>query len=393
MQADVTIAGTTPESAAKPATYGALGVLALFAAHCAGMVDLVGLPVWVGTLIGSYRFDPQQAGTLVTLFLAGAVGSSLLLSPLIHVLPTRLVATAGFGIASFAFFAASQVQGFAMLAVLHGVAGVAAGSGLSMAHGTMGRSANPHRLFAFASLALGVFAIGFLGAVPALIAQRGGPVLFLVLAGIMAVATLLSALFFPGLQAQTYEGLEAVRGALARSVWFGMLGVGCMGLSQAMVFAFVQRIGIDNGFGESAVAGVLIVLGLVNLVPAPLAALLQKRISARSVVLVGPLAQAAVALTLTHSSSFAPYAAATAVFAAVMIFTHTFAFGLLARLDVSGRAVAATPAMLMTGAAIGPILGGSLVKYLGYSSLGLAVCGMAVVAMSCFSRIPKEVQP
>jgi hypothetical protein len=47
---------------------------------------------------------------------------------------------------------------------------------------------------------------------------------------------------------------------------------------------------------------------------------------------------------------------AASVFAAVMIFTHTFAFGLLARLDLSGRAMAATPAMLMIGAAIGPIL-------------------------------------
>ena len=38
------------------------GRAALMVAHCAGMVDLVALPVWVGTLISHYRFDPQQAG-------------------------------------------------------------------------------------------------------------------------------------------------------------------------------------------------------------------------------------------------------------------------------------------------------------------------------------------
>ena len=37
------------------------GRIALMVAHCAGMVDLVALPVWVGTLISVYRFDPQQA--------------------------------------------------------------------------------------------------------------------------------------------------------------------------------------------------------------------------------------------------------------------------------------------------------------------------------------------
>jgi hypothetical protein len=49
--------------------------------HCAGMVDLVALPVWVGALIAQYHFDPQRAGGLVTLFLIGAVISSLVFAP------------------------------------------------------------------------------------------------------------------------------------------------------------------------------------------------------------------------------------------------------------------------------------------------------------------------
>ena len=52
-------------------TDSALGRTALAVAHCAGMVDLVALPVWVGVLVAHHRFDPQQAGALVTLFLAG----------------------------------------------------------------------------------------------------------------------------------------------------------------------------------------------------------------------------------------------------------------------------------------------------------------------------------
>lgn len=383
-------AGIAPSTAAV--SYGATGLFALFVAHCAGMVDLIGLPVWVGTLIGGYRFDPQQAGGLVTLFLLGAVLSSVLLSTRIQVLHTRWVATLGFAIATGAFVFASQVNDFGTLAWLHAIAGLASGAGLSMAHGTMGRSANPHKTFAFASLVLGIFAIAFLGGAPALIAKSGPAVLFKILACIMAAATVLSTLFFPKLQGVQQAAHNLKPAKLSRAVWFCILGVACMALSQAMIFAFVQRIGIDNGFTEAAVAGVLIAIGLVNLVPAPAAAFLQKHLPARKVVLVGPIAQAAVALTITFSSAFAPYAAATAMFAGVMIFTHTFAFGLLARLDTTGRAVAATPAMLMTGAAIGPILGGVLVKNFGYGSVGLAVCCMAAIAVFCFSRTPSEVQ-
>jgi predicted MFS family arabinose efflux permease len=68
----------------------------------------------------------------------------------------------------------------------------------------------------------------------------------------------------------------------------------------------------------------------------------------------------------------------------VMIFTHTFAFGLLARLDPSGRAVAATPAMLMIGSAIGPIFGGTLVKAFGYGSIGMAALAIDAIAMTSF---------
>ena len=55
------------------------GRTALMVAHCAGMVDLVALPLWVGTLIARFGLDPQQAGLLATLFLAGVVLASVLL--------------------------------------------------------------------------------------------------------------------------------------------------------------------------------------------------------------------------------------------------------------------------------------------------------------------------
>lgn len=70
-----------------------------------------------------------------------------------------------------------------------------------------------------------------------------------------------------------------------------------------------------------------------------------------------------------------------------MIFTHTFAFGLLAKLDPTARTLAGTPAMLMIGAAVGPILGGVLVQGVGYRGLGAAAVLIASVAVFLFSRV------
>ncbi|MFG1380390.1 MFS transporter [Xanthobacter versatilis] len=363
------------------------GRAALMVAHCAGMLDLVALPVWVGTLIGDYKFDPAYAGGLVTLFLISAVLSSILFAPRFNRIPTRPTAAISYALAALAFFGATLTRDFVILAVLHVVAGAATGCGLSQAHGTIGRAANPHRLFAIVGMALGVFAIVFLGATPQVIAAFGGAALFQVFAGVMAVSAIVAWIAFPPASARSADALSSASARLCPAVWFGIAGIACMALTQAMIFSFVQRIGIDRGFGGDAVSGVLIALGVVDLLPAPLAAVLENRLSARAVLLAGPFAQAVLALVICLSSSFAAYAVPTAVFAAVMIFTHTFAFGILSRLDPTSRALAATPAMLMTGAAMGPIMGGILVQTLGYGGLGVAAMIVAFVAMVLFSRV------
>ena len=140
-----------------------------------------------------------------------------------------------------------------------------------------------------------------------------------------------------------------------------------------------------------AVHGVLLAIGFVSLFPALLAGLLKHRLTAQRVVVTGPILQGVFALVVTSSVAFPPYAVATSVFPFVVVFTHTFAFGLLARLDPSGRAVAATPAMLMINAAIGPIMGGPLVKTSGYAALRIAALLFAAFAVACFSRIQLRV--
>lgn len=320
------------------------------------------------------------------MFLVGAVVASLFFAPRFNRINARVAATAGFAVSALAFGAASLQTAFGPLAACHAIAGLAAGTALSFTHGTIGRSANPHRLFAIVGLALGVFAIIFLGATPNIVAAVGGPALFRVFAVVMTIAAITAALLFP-LPAGAGSGVvEAVPQRLSRAAWAGIVGVSLMALNQAMVFSFFERIGADRGYGVEVVTAVLIAMGFVNLAPAPLAAFLEKKLKAEKVVLAGPAVQAALALVVTFVAAFPAYALAGAVFVSVMIFTHTFAFGLLSRLDGSGRALAATPAMLMVGAAIGPLLGGTLVKFSGYPAIGMAACIIAIGAIAFFSQ-------
>jgi len=370
---------TTPEAGRGRAT--------LMLCHFAGMVDLVALPVWVGTLAQHYGFDLEHAGMIVTAFLLGAVGASLVAAPLYNRLPRAACAFGGYAVAALAFLAASRVAGFGALAVLHLVAGTATGTALSVTHGTIGRSANPHRLFAMAGTALGIGAVIFYGAVPPAVAAHGGPTLFLVFAGLMGAAALACAFGFPHVAT---GGRTQAAAPLPRAAWCAILGVGCLALNQALTFSMLDRIGVLRGFGQDRVNGLLVVCGLVNLLPAAIAGLLQKRLDPVRVALVAAPLQAALALVVTLSGDFLPYALAGAVYPAVLIFTHTFVFGLIARLDPSGRALASTPAMMMTGSAIGPALAGSVAMRAGFGGQALLAIVVGAAATLCFALVARR---
>jgi predicted MFS family arabinose efflux permease len=369
---------------------------ALVVAHVAGMIDLVALPVWVNTLIEGFHFDAQRAGALATAYLACAVLCSVVIAPLFARLPGRLASALGFALAAVGFGLAAHATTFGAMFAAHAVAGAGVGCGLSVVHGAIGKTANPHRLFAMGHLALAVFGVLYFAAVPPLVTAQGGSFLFLVFVALSLVACIALVVAWPaGLQGIDAKDANARfakprvsgRTQLERGCWSAIAGIVFMAINQAMVFSFAQRIGLARGFGAAHVNAVLVAVGLVNLLPPVLAALLQRRFDARNVALAGPLAQAVLALVIGTSTTFVPYAIAASLWVFAMIFTHTFLFGLLAKLDRTGRAVACTPAMLMAGSAVGPLLGGVLIVRFGFGALGIAAVGIALVSFLCFGRL------
>lgn len=370
------------------------GRTSLVLGHCAGMIDIVALPVWVGiVLIRYYGLDPQNAGALATSFLGAVVVSSLFVSPRIDRLQGRIAVPAGFALAAAAFICMALTRDYVTLIALHIAGGLAVGCALSLTHSAIGASRNPHRLIATGFTALSVLSLGFLGGVPRLASAMGGQVVFLVLGAIMLTAAFFALIGFP--YRPTSASLDfkpRVHERLSRGVWFAMVGTSLLTLSHSMVLSFLEPIGLTHGFSTGQVMTVFLAIGLVNIFPGLLAAFLERKVSARVVMVAGPVLQAVLGFTLTHSMSFGSYAIACVIFPTVMIFTHTFVFAFLARNDPSTRAVAATPVMAMTGSAIGPILGGAVARHLGYESIGWTVAATAVIAVVCFWQAGRRAQ-
>lgn len=357
---------------------------ALTIGHIAGMIDLAALPIWVGTLIVGYSLLPAQAGGLATLFLLGVVLCNLVFSPIFHKMNGRWIAPLGFWISAAAFLILTQITAFVPMAVLHFIAGVGAGIGISLTHGSMGLTKNPHRVFAIASFGLGFVAVFYLGITPKLIAEFGASMLFWVFAGVMGVAALVHTFFFPNITPRAVT--ETKHPKFSAKVWFLIVGIMCMALNHSMILSFAARAGMDSGFGTDQVEMALITMGIIAILPAIVAVILQYRFSPMWVAPLGAILHGACALSLMSAGDFPIYLASLIFMPFILIFTHTFIFGYLAELEPTGRAVSATPAMVMTGSAVGPLLGGALVQNFGYLALGIAAMSIALISALAYLK-------
>jgi len=361
------------------------GIIALIAGHCAGLMDITALPIWVGmVLVGSLAIEPQKAGFLLTLFLGSVVLSSLYFAPRITRIDRRRIQPVAYALAGLAFVAMANIgANYGLLAAAHVIAGLSVGCGLSIVHGTMGGTSNPHRTAAIAFTMLSLVSTLLLSILPPLVGKIGPNVFFFTMAGIMFTAALAGALAFPTTaKAVAHENLAASK--LPKRVWFAIAGVSLLMVTHSMILGFVERIGVAHGFNTAQVTTVLVVSGLVNLVFVTLSGPLGSRLAAGRVVVAGPLIQAVAAFAVAHLAVFPAYLVGTSVFISILTFTHVFAFGLIARMEPTGRVLAATPVMIMAGSAIGPLLGGVLAQHVNYASLGWAAVAAGVLAATSF---------
>lgn len=367
------------------------GRITLAIAHCAGLIDLIALPLWIGALVGAYALDPQEAGFLLTLFLIGVVISSVLIAPFFDKLQGRWVACLAYAGASLALFEIMETRDFVRIAISHGLGGLCVGAALSIKDGTVARSENPHRLFAILGTALGTFALVFLSVMPSVMTVQGGAVVFLAFSGMMAIASVFSLFAYPDLAKNTEitKETDGKSSSPELGIWYGVAGLCLMSVIQAMSFSFLEQAGLNQGYAVENINAILATLGLINLIISILAGVLQHRIATQWVLKFGPLAQGLLVFVVYTGDNFYAYAISGSLFVSMMIFTHIFAFGYLAKLEPTGRVLAGTPAMIMTGAAIGPILGGTLVKTVGYEGVGYAAIVIAVAAFACFQRLHK----
>ncbi|MFO1409879.1 MAG: MFS transporter [Steroidobacteraceae bacterium] len=342
----------TASGADRPATvFADVYITAIIAAI------LMIAPVVVGALITRYGFTPAQAGVTISVEL-GAM--SLASWPALWWLPRwswRKVLRVLLSVMIAGNLACAFVEGFAPLAALRALTGLAGGSVMVVCIAVIGMTRQTERNFGWwtvSQLVLGAIGLALLPRVLPAVGLRG---LYLGFAALLLLC-LPMIRWLP--ERAPPRSSETGSGVLGLPALLGLAGILCLYVALGGVWTYVERIGAASGLGATLIGDDLTVASLCGIAGCGSAVVLGARWGRVRPLLIG------FALILVGCAALAGSVPPTRFLLAAGAFKYAWTFALpyilagMASHDHSGRLMAIANFMIGGGLAIGPALAAAL---------------------------------
>jgi predicted MFS family arabinose efflux permease len=364
------------------------------AALGAGLLGFNLLPLVVGALVDGAGLDAARAGQVGSLELAGMALSALVLAPRIGRFSLRGLALGAAVLAAAAHALSAQVEAFAALAALRGLAGLAEGAVVAAGNALIAASRDPDRFAARVEIVGGLAAAGLLVALPYAVvagAHRGA---YLAMAGIVCLCLPLIAAI--PRRMPTARPPVSLRGAFAGRALPVLLAGFLLTSGESAIWAFLERIGVEAGVPRTGIGWLLGGATVIGLAGAGLAAWLGTRLGRRGPFAFGIVAQAVACWLVVNAETPGPYVIATLGYSLAFFFVQPYLVGTAARVDRQGRVAAAYAGVVLVGGGIGPALGGALVGWHGAPALGwqlaLASVGALLAILPLAAALDREAE-
>ncbi|UWZ82290.1 MFS transporter [Occallatibacter riparius] len=356
-------------------------VLPLVGAQLVIGTSLFLLPVLVDTLKGRAGLTGRSAGLLVSMELAVAAITTVVLSAFSSRHSVRSLAIAGATLNVFAALGTLTSSAPTVLIASRLAAGV--GAGMVGAGGTcfLSRAFDKERIIAVVTLSSILDAAIWLALLPYMVDRLGyrAPYICLLIVGLIGAALLLR---LPGMR---YRRRKA-HASMSTNTLPSLLVVAAVFLTQLGQGAFwsmEEFYGRAAGFNDHGIGVILAVSTLLLLFGAMGAAWAGERYG-RFTTLFGLLFANAVAMYLASTIAVHwVYVAANVVQAITNLSCVIYQLGLSARMDRHGRTVAASTALVTLGNGIGPALAATL----GVAAVATATLVLNGVALALYGIV------
>ncbi len=343
---------------------------------------VLGIAFNIGAMVTSLNASAGQAGQVATVELAAVSVASFATSRLLGRFSIRHVILVGAALSAIASALTILFQDINLLLAWRAFGGVGEGTVIAGLMGLAGRARNPEMTFGLVngSIGMGITIVSMV--VPRAIDQYG-------LGGAYAVYLIFACLAFSaipfvpkgeGLNEQA-TGDTSPQGRVGAIGWLTLFGLGAVFLGHNALMAFAERIGAEVDLAMDQVGYAIAVGGLLTIAGPISAGFVGARFGSWLPVLVFIVLMIGCAYLLATIDSQNLFYAVIPIFMMLPLTMMPFFLGGLATLDPSGRLVAANPAFVTMGGAIGPVIGGYAADLYGFYEAGLLSIGLFLLGV------------
>jgi MFS family permease len=337
-------------------------------------------PGFVQGLVEYVGFDDRGAGYVASAEMFGLAATTILMTFTAHRVNWRKVIFWSLSVMFLANALCTMTTDLNTFVALRFIAGLGAGSLVSLSFAAVGLTRNPDRNFGLLIMWVLTYGAIVLWAMPSAYELAGinGAIWF------FAVFPLTAMPFIRHLpvtgEADHHVEADAVN-LTARMKGMALFAMLAYFMAQGVVWAYLFLIGIAGGLSEQVVANGLMLSQFAGIGGAMLAAVIAHRFGRSPPLTIGILGGALCLYFLVGTFEFLVFAVAVCVYNFLWNLTHPFLLGAMASFDRRGRVVVYAVAMQMIGLAIGPGLAASVISEGEYINVNWLGAGLFVTSL------------
>jgi MFS family permease len=351
---------------------------ALYTAFLVGVIApevFIVQPGFVQGMVEYLRFSGADAGYVASAEMLGLAITTILMTFVARRVNWRQVIFVSLLIMFVANALSTMFTDLQTFAALRFVAGLGAGSLVSLSFAAVGLTSNPDRNFGLLIMCVLIYGAIGLMLMPSAYAFAGmdGVLWFFAVFPLIAIPFLRHLPTTGENLAQVEEGAVNLPVTMKTMALFAMLAYFA---GQGVVWAYLFLIGLSGGLGEQQVANALMISQFAGIGGAMLAATLGSRFGRARPLMLGIIGGAACLYFLVGEFAFAVFAITIAVYNFAWNMVHPFLLASMASFDRRGHVVVYAVAMQMVGLAIGPALAAAVISedsFINVNRLGAAL--------------------
>ena len=342
-------------------------------------------PGFVQGLVEYLGFDDQGAGYTASAEMFGLAATTVLMTFIAHRLNWRKVVLISVLVMFFANLASAFVSNLDTFIALRFIAGLGAGSLVSLSFAAIGLTGNPDRNFGLMITWVLVYGALVLWIMPMAYEFTG-------MTGVLVFFALFPLSALPLIQYMPASGedqLQSGEAGTSLAPQFKIMALAAMlayFTAQGVVWAYLFLIGTAGSLSEQAVANGLMLSQFAGIGGALLAAVLADRFGRSIPLAAGILGGAACLYFIIGEFSFLIYATTVIVYNFLWNVTHPYLMAAMASFDARGRVVVYAVAMQMVGLAIGPGIAATVIS--GGTYVNVNILGAVLFTLSFVLVLP-----